>query len=265
MIRPVFANTAWVTARERLILKGGGFGRVRLRVRVGLIEHPTKGPILIDAGHGPRISEGAGRSMPLRLYSQLLRFKTNPLESPLALLADHGYLPDDVELVLLTHLHADHVGYLKDLPNARFVVDGVTHGRLREGVFGELLPSDFSRRCLMLRDYASKALPFALGQGFDVAEDGGILGVPLPGHARGHYGICFPGNRPLLYGADIQWLNKAVIENRAPGFPATLMGEGVQIGRDSISLARRFMREGGELVLCHDPAVTPYDWTPSDV
>ena len=37
-------------------------------------------------------------------------------------LAQHGVRPDDVELVVLSHLHFDHVGNNELFPNARFVV-----------------------------------------------------------------------------------------------------------------------------------------------
>ncbi|TIX61436.1 MAG: MBL fold metallo-hydrolase, partial [Mesorhizobium sp.] len=39
----VFANSAWVSAAERLILRGGGWHSVRLRVRYGLFIHPQAG------------------------------------------------------------------------------------------------------------------------------------------------------------------------------------------------------------------------------
>ncbi|MEJ6402137.1 MBL fold metallo-hydrolase [Yoonia sp. 2307UL14-13] len=262
MIRPVFANTAWITTRRGLILRGGGMARVRLKVRVGLIEHPRWGPVLIDAGYGPQVSQAPGRSLALRIYARLLRFKINPLESPLALLADHGYLPDDVRVVLLTHLHADHIAYLNDLPNATFVIHDHVHGDLRQGVFNELLPADFAGRCRMLQEHPTQILPFDLGEGFDVLGDGSVLGVPLPGHAPGHYGLCFPGGRPLLYGADLQWLCAAVIEGRTPGFPASWIGEGRARTAESVDFAQRFVRGGGDLVLCHDPTPTAYDWAP---
>jgi glyoxylase-like metal-dependent hydrolase (beta-lactamase superfamily II) len=37
-------------------------------------------------------------------------------------LAAHGVAPEEVEVVVLTHLHFDHVGNLELFPNARFVV-----------------------------------------------------------------------------------------------------------------------------------------------
>lgn len=264
MIRPVFANTADVTALERFVLRGGAWRKVTLRVRCGLIDHPRLGPVLIDAGYGPRVMEGP-RSLALRAYAAVLGPKLNPLENPLALLADHGFLPEDVKLVIVTHLHSDHVSYLRDLPEARFITDGQVAGLLRHGVFNELLPDDFAARCTSLGAYELRDLPFDLGQGFDLLGDGSALAVPLPGHAAGHFGVCFPGDVPLLYAVDTQWMLAAVLEDRVPGLPITaIVADRVEM-QESVDFVRRFADAGGEVVLCHDPAVTPYDWVPTGV
>lgn len=264
MIRPVFANTASVRARERIVLRGGSLRRVDLRVRCGLIPHPVLGPVLIDAGYGPRMYEGP-RGLALRVYAALLGPELQPLESPLALLADHGFLPEDVKLAIVTHLHADHISYLCDLPNARFITDGQVAGHLRHAVFGELLPEDFAARCNPLRGFQQRDLPFGLGQGFDVLGDGSVLGVPLPGHAPGHFGLCFPGDVPLLYAVDTQWMRAAILEDRAPGLPLAAITADRAAGADSAAFVRRFAEAGGEIMTCHDPAPTRYDWTPRDV
>ena len=264
MIRPVFANTASVRARERVVLRGGSWRKIDLRVRCGLIVHPELGAVLIDAGYGPRLYEGP-RSLALRAYAAVFRPQLHPLESPLALLADHGFLPEDVKLAIVTHLHADHVGYLRDLPQARFITDGQVGGLLRHGMFNELLPEDFAARCDHLRGFAPCDLPFGLGQGFDLLGDGSVLGVPLPGHAPGHFGLCFPGDVPLLYTVDTQWMCAAILQDRAPGFPAPAIYADRAAAQDSIAFARRFAAAGGEVMTCHDPAPTRHDWSPRDV
>jgi glyoxylase-like metal-dependent hydrolase (beta-lactamase superfamily II) len=42
--------------------------------------------------------------------------------SPVALLAEVGVRPEDVDLAVLTHLHYDHTGTVAELPRARYVV-----------------------------------------------------------------------------------------------------------------------------------------------
>ena len=264
MIGPVFANTAFVPTRTRHVLRGGR-GKVALRVRCGLIVHPARGPILIDAGYGPQVTEAPGRSLALRMYAALLPVRLNPLESPVALLADHGFAPADVKTIIVTHLHADHVAYLPAFPNACFVTDGQVKGALRHGVFNELLPRDFAARQDDLRDHALIDLPFGLGQGYDFLGDGSVIGVPLPGHAPGHFGVCFPGQTPLLYAVDTQWMRDALLDDRVPGFPLSLIASDRSAAQASIALVRAFAQAGGAVMTCHDPAQTPWDWTPPDV
>jgi len=59
-LKIVFANSAWVCAAERLILRGGNWTTVRLRVRYGLILHPRAGPVLVDTGYTPHVTQGTG-------------------------------------------------------------------------------------------------------------------------------------------------------------------------------------------------------------
>lgn len=261
MIRPVFTNTATIRTSARWILKNGR-GPVALQVRVGLIVHPVHGPVLIDAGFGPQVTKAPGRSWFLRAYTKMLGPELHDLQSPLSLLAAHGFDPEDVKLILVTHLHADHVAYLPEFPNARFVTDGQISGTLRHGVFDELLPHDFAARQVDLRSFGLAALPYALGQGFDLLGDGTVLAVPLPGHAAGHFGLCFTGGTPLLYAVDAQWLLAAVLADRIPGFPVSLIAEDSQALTESTALVRAFAQAGGDIMLCHDPAQTPWDWTP---
>lgn len=263
MIRPVFTNTASFTTREGLILRGGS-GRVTLPVRCGLIAHPAHGPVLIDAGCGPRVTTDPRRSLSLRIYNRLLGPVIHSEGSPLALLAAHGYAPNDVTRILVTHLHVDHICYLEAFPNADLVTHGPAIGGIRHGVFPELLPDDFANRRVPLDGFAKGALPYDLGEGWDIFGDGTVLGVPLPGHARGHYGLCFNGSRPMLYAVDAHWLLAGVMEDRAPGFPASLLADDADALGSSVALVRQFARAGGEVVLCHDPGLTPYDWTPAD-
>ena len=261
MIRPIFTNTATIRTRSRLILKGGR-GTVDLQVRVGLILHPTAGPVLIDAGYGPQVTSAPGRSLLLRFYTRMLGPVLRAGQSPVDLLAAHGVAPEDVRTILLTHLHADHVAWLPAFPQARLITDGQTGGSLRHGVFRELLPNDLPDRQADLRGFGQAALPFGLGHGFDIFGDGSVLGLPKPGHAPGHYGLVFTGDRPLLYAVDAQWMLAAVTEDRIPGFPASLIAANGAAMRESAALVRRFHDAGGEVMLCHDPAHTAYDWRP---
>lgn len=75
--------------------------------------------ILVDAGSPPsaRIAEGGEDWLRLGAYIP----PTGPEPALADQLGELGVGPDDVEIVVLTHLHWDHVGHLEMFPNATFV------------------------------------------------------------------------------------------------------------------------------------------------
>jgi glyoxylase-like metal-dependent hydrolase (beta-lactamase superfamily II) len=271
----VFANSAWVSAAERLILRGGSWKSVRLRVRYGLIFHPRAGPVLVDTGYTPEALTGERRGRMLRLYGALLKPELNAAEQVLPVLERFGLSPRDIRAVIVTHFHADHISGLSLFANARFIASDAAWARvkartprqnLRHGVFAELFPPDFEAR---LDGLSAKARMEAEGDvpgGADLFGDGSVIAVDLPGHADGQFGLLFAGlDRKLLYAVDAQWLHAALTENRSPGFPATLIAKAAPAIEPTSAMLRRFLAAGGEVMLCHDPAPTPYDLAPGDV
>lgn len=249
-----FPNSATVRVPERLVLKGGRWTPVDLAVRYGRFTHARLGPCLIDTGYSARVTRGR-RSLPLTLYAAILRPKLTT-----------AMLPESVpgaRTILLTHLHADHVSALRDYPEARLVGDtgAVEHflaasafGRTRHGVFRELLPEDLSARLVPLESLPIVEAPFGLGPARDVFGDGEVLGVPLPGHMRGHTGYLFAKQAPaLLYAGDADWLAQAIREGRTPGAPARWILDDPAAGRETAKRLNRFAAAGGRIILCHDP------------
>ena len=265
MIRPTFISSAVLSVPERLLLKGGRWQRITLRVRSGLFVHPDHGPVLIDAGYGTRATKSARRSAALKLYAAMMPFSLLPNGSPIDLLARKGFAPEQVQLIILTHLHADHICFLKDFPNARIISGDMPEADKRHGVFAELLPDDIAQRLDLVDQFPKAALPSNLGEGFDVFGDSSVLAVPLPGHTPGHFGLYFPGDCPLLYACDVQWLCKAVLELRVPRFLTNLVAKDTKTASQSVAVARDFAEAGCELMVCHDPDLTAHDIEAADV
>lgn len=259
---PVFANSAFVPVRRFLVQRGGGFSRLRLKVRYGLFRHPEAGPVLIDTGYSYAVTEGAGRSLPLKLYARALQI--TPDAQPVDFLARQGLRPADIKVVIVTHYHADHISGLGLFPRARVIGHGGalrairaagTLGNLRHGVFPELLPEDLESR---LTEVESLPLRESPPSGRDLFGDGSVLAVALPGHAEGHFGLWF-AQAKLLYAVDTEWVKQALAPGGTPPVTASLVASDTTSAADS----RRFVREakarGAKIVLCHDPAPTPFD------
>ncbi|RRH73556.1 MBL fold metallo-hydrolase [Falsigemmobacter faecalis] len=259
---PVFANSAWVPVRRGLVQRGGGFPKLRLRVRYGLFIHPTVGPVLIDTGYSYAVTEGAERSLPLKLYARALQIA--PDAQPVDFLARQGLRPADIKVVIVTHYHADHISGLGLFPRARVIGHGGAlrairaagaFANLRHGVFSELLPEDLEDRLTEVEGLPQRDGPPG---GRDLFGDGSVLAVALPGHAEGHFGLWFPGVR-LFYAVDTEWVKPALLPGGSPRVTASLVASDATAAADS----RRFVREaearGAAIVLCHDPAPTPFD------
>lgn len=254
MIEPDFPNSAFVTAPERLVLKGGDWRPLRIPVRYGRFDHRIFGRCLIDTGYSTRVTAGK-RSAPLWLYSKILAPQLTDRALP-------GAEPA-INVILLSHLHADHVSALRDYPEARIFADGAAldhflakgwFARTHKGCFRELLPEDLQRRALRFETLPQVEAPMGLGEAADIFGDGSVLAVPLPGHMRGHTGFLFKNPvAPILYAADADWLSRAILEDRSPGYPARLILDDPDAAAKTAIRIRNFVSLGGRLALCHDP------------
>jgi glyoxylase-like metal-dependent hydrolase (beta-lactamase superfamily II) len=175
--------------------------RIQLGMRCVLIEHDI-GPILIDTGAGNKESdkfyeiygvENVGQPGPTLLEDGLRQL---------------GIRPDDVAMVINSHLHFDHAGgnTVKDasgairptFPNARYVVqereyEWATH--TNERTAGSYFPHNF------VPLYEAGLYDFVHGE-TDIVR--GIRALPTPGHTPGHHGLLIEsGNERAFYIADL--------------------------------------------------------------
>lgn len=120
--------------------------------------------VLIDTGIGPKPRE----------------FVPEPEGRLLHELGRHGVAAEDVEVVVHTHLHVDHVGWDGSFPNARYVV--------HEDDWAFFMSAESLRARAHLRE---KVQPLATVErvtgGAEVVP--GIELVPTPGHTPGHMSV----------------------------------------------------------------------------
>jgi N-acyl homoserine lactone hydrolase len=89
-------------------------GRSSVPILAFLIEGGPGAPILVDCGmRDPRRAIEVHRLGPHSCSAE---------QSLAAQLALHGVRPQDIQTLLLTHLHYDHAGNCAQLPNARIIV-----------------------------------------------------------------------------------------------------------------------------------------------
>ncbi len=159
-------DTGYCLALEAMMIRGGRFRVVRCHAIVALLQHPQHGWMLFDAGYAPRLLD-ATRRWPARLYQLATPMRIEARLSVKTQLARFGLVPQDIQTVVLSHLHADHVAGLRDFPGARFVLtrEAFESARalkglraLKRGFLPELLPDDFQARATFLsaNEFAGK-------------------------------------------------------------------------------------------------------------
>jgi glyoxylase-like metal-dependent hydrolase (beta-lactamase superfamily II) len=146
---------------------------------------PCTSYLLRSAGETVLVDTGVG---PAGLWGWDGEFE----EGLIPALADAGTAREDVDVVFLTHLHVDHVGWNTDrdgqivFPSARYVAhrDGIAFARDSRGPHVErtVAPVEFD----------------AIDGQTDVAA--GVTAFPLPGHYPGHMGLRIDseGERAVL-------------------------------------------------------------------
>jgi nucleoside-diphosphate-sugar epimerase/glyoxylase-like metal-dependent hydrolase (beta-lactamase superfamily II) len=190
-----------------------------------LLEHPTEGAMLFDTGYAPRFF-AATRRFPYSLYRRVTRVETNHAMSAVATLRRLGIEPDQVQTIILSHFHADHMCGLRDFPQARFVVSSRawTHVRQRRGLravrwgfLPGLLPGNFATRVRAIERFGDAGAGPWRGM-HDLFGDGSVRLVELLGHAAGQMGALVrtaPGTVRFLV-ADAVWTTTGLTQQRLP-------------------------------------------------
>ena len=164
---------------------------------VYLVEHPEK-TILVDTGSGESINDPDyfACNLPANrfFYNKNLRFLQEPEGRVDRMLERLGKSAADIDEVLITHWHGDHVGNLHLFPNAR-VFTGTGNWPEHLGSMTCHLPADFRPTTIDYRQDAVGVFPNSDPR----TRDGRVRFVPLPGHTPGHAGL-------VVQDGDSYWL-----------------------------------------------------------
>jgi N-acyl homoserine lactone hydrolase len=159
-----------------------------------LVVHPG-GTLVYDTGLGDKL---VGR--PPYLTKRGASVSQVVLRTLSSQMAEVGYSPGQINYLVLSHMHFDHVGNANDFagPNTTWLVQKVE----RDAMFGDNVPPQ-----AINPDYAAlkTAKTLLLDGNHDVFGDGSVTIVATPGHTVGHQVLFLklPKSGPVVLTGDL--------------------------------------------------------------
>ncbi len=172
---------------------------------VFLIKHSKYGYVLFDTGYSLNIYKTGWRGWLYRLLNPTHVSREEEIDVQLK---KDGITPKDIQYVVLSHLHPDHIGGLKFFNQSQFIITkdsyrAYQHPHTTDLLFPALLPNWFESHILKLEDMQLKLATHTGLAGYDLFGDGTLILTPLEGHTNGHLGAFIPGE--LLLAGDACW------------------------------------------------------------
>lgn len=189
--------------------------QITLPVSSYLIEHP-KGLILIDTGWNKQIRTSNWKELGLQV-----QINTGYLPTGWAVderMKALGYRSEDLDYVLLSHLHCDHASGLKHVAKARKILVSAPEWQVANHLLMVYLPSEW--RGVNVQTYEYQNTGFGpTGESYDVFGDGSVLQIHTAGHATGMSATLIRGSdgRYVLLAADVGYATRSWEEMLTPG------------------------------------------------
>jgi glyoxylase-like metal-dependent hydrolase (beta-lactamase superfamily II) len=228
-----------LTAAAAMFETGGSDVPVTVPVPAWLIRHP-RGNVLFDCGMHPDLTAPGPL---LELVSLFFDVGIGEHQVISGALEASRTAPDDIDVVVLSHLHFDHAGGLVELPNARLVVQDV---EWQAGFDSDLQAANSFRR----DDYdLGHDVVVADGE-HDLFGDGLVVCVPTPGHTPGHQSLRVRlADREVVLCGDC-----AYFERTLDGGPLPPISHDLVTQAESLATLRAMRARGATLVPGHDAA-----------
>ncbi|RYE00458.1 MAG: N-acyl homoserine lactonase family protein [Sphingobacteriales bacterium] len=189
--------------------------RISLPLTCYLIEHP-KGLILVDTGWHPLVRTSPVKALGI-MQRMLSRVQLPEGKAAIEQLNRLGYKPSDINYLILTHLHADHVSGLKTLSGAQRIL--VSDIELKTARRNPIVYAAAMWSGVNLENFSFE--PSAFGPenlAFDLFKDGSVQLISTPGHTAGLTSLIIKsGDQFILLCADVAYSERSWNELVLPG------------------------------------------------
>jgi len=155
--------------------------------------------ILVDTGIG---------ELPEK-HRKFFSIKRNAEENLKSQLAQHDLRPEDIDIIVNTHLHFDHCGNNALFPNAKFIVQA--------DEFRYAFAPDRFQQAAYIRELFDVEVDYELVHGkHQITDD--VFVVPTPGHSIGHQSIIIrTGENNCVYCGDAAPIKENLERRNIPG------------------------------------------------
>ncbi|SDZ09506.1 Metallo-beta-lactamase superfamily protein [Evansella caseinilytica] len=257
-------NAGFCRAKKSHILKGADKEEVWLPALFYLIEHPKYGKLLFDTGYSTRFFDVTTK-FPFSIMQKLTPVRISTEENAGNQLKRLGIAPEEISIVLLSHLHVDHVGGVDGFPESTFYVNKQewdycrqSEWKLFRNGYIKKLFEQVAASALTLLDFEKNGLPYGpFPKTIDLFNDGSIILVPLPGHAVGQYGLMLNITKEERYFlvADSVYVKENYRKERAGSRLSRIAHHDPRRYRQQFSILRQVeeANPGLHLIPSHDP------------
>lgn len=198
---------------------------------------------IFDTGYSNRVFENGIIS---KLYAWLNPIHYDDKQDNLAnQLAQDGIYLEQIKFIVLSHLHPDHIGGLRDFPGVPILLSNQTYqdykqARVKDLIFKNLLPDDFESRISIFDTQAGD---------FDLFDDGSCLLKPIPGHTLGQVGMLLPEYH-LFFAVDSSW--GADLLDKKMRFTGRMVQKNYQRYLSTSQMVQSMIADGIEVHFCHE-------------
>lgn len=179
-----------------------------------LIEHP-KGKILIDTGWHEDIRTDSKKHLGW-LPSSMFKGELPVGESVQERLEHMNLSSNELDYVILTHLHADHVSGVKHVAKAKKILTSDVEWQAAQRGLGYVKSMWEGVPVETFRFHDISFGPFE--RGYDLFNDGSILLVHTPGHSKGQVSVMISTEGGwVLLASDVGYSEKSWKQQILPG------------------------------------------------
>ncbi len=231
---------------EKFLRKDGKWEVIEIPALFTYLKHPTYGSILFDTAYSPHFYKATER-LPYALYRYITPVSINKETTPAAQLKKRGIQPEEIQYIILSHFHGDHIGAAKEFPNASFIYLQASYDKVKNknsfaqtkaGFVPGLLPTDFIERSMPINEERTVQLPksYPFKRGVDIFGDRSMIAVDLPGHAAGQIGILLATkDRKYFLCADGVWESNAFRNRVTPHWLTNVIVDNRKEARDTFN------------------------------